>query len=158
MPLVDSRLGPGTLKFNATTDVSFQTANARLTPDVSEEDGTPTLAEPEPPPQATVSWALAGTVIQDFTAGAEGFVNWAADHSLEEVPFEFVPQSGTPELKYTGTVLVYPVEIGGDAGVQITTDFEFPIVGDITRADPSGLTTTVARSRRRAPEREEAPA
>ena len=67
MPLVDSRLGVGTLKFG-TQDISYQASNVRLTPDISEDDGTPTLAEPEPPPLATIAWALEGTVIQDFTA------------------------------------------------------------------------------------------
>ena len=132
MPLVDSRLGPGTIKF-ATDDFSYQAANVKLVPSIDETDGTKTLAEPTPPPLAEVSWALEGTMIQDFEAAA-GFVNWAFDHSLEEIAFEFIPV--TPAgVKWDGTVQVRPVEIGGDAGVQVTTDFSMPCVGVPVRTD-----------------------
>ena len=134
MPLTDSRLGPGTLTL-AGTDYSFQAANTVLTPDVSEEDGTPTLATPEPSPLATIKWALEGSVIQDFTGGPEAFVNYCMDHALEEVAFEFVPATAG-ETTYAGQVQVRPVPIGGDAAVQITADFSFPIVGPIDRTDP----------------------
>src|SRR3954447_15717629 len=137
MPLVDSRLGPGTLTFGA-ADRSYQAANVRLTPSVDESDGTPTLAEPEPAPLAKVSWALEGTVIQDFTAGATSFVNWLADHALEEVAFVFVPDTDTAGLSYAGTVQVRPVPIGGDAATQLTSDFSLPLIGGLDRTDPAG--------------------
>jgi hypothetical protein len=135
MPLTDSRLGPGTLEL-AGTDYSFQAANVVLTPDVSEEDGTPTLATPAPSPLATVKWALEGTVIQDFTAGAEAFVHYCMDNALSEVAFSFTPATAAAGLVYSGDVQIRPVAIGGDAAVQITTDFSFPIVGPIVRTDP----------------------
>lgn len=142
MPLVDSRLGPGTLKFG-TQDVSFQASNVRLTPDISEDDGTATLAEPEPAPLATIAWSLAGTVIQDFTAGDASFVNWLMDNALTESAFEFVPATADGPT-YAGNVQVRPVEVGGDAGTQVTTDFEMPILGPITRTDPvTGARTTI---------------
>jgi hypothetical protein len=142
MPLIDSRLGPGTLKFGTTTDVSYQASSVRLVPDVNETDGTPTLAVPQPAPDAKVTWTLQGTVIQDFTDAAS-FVNWCSDNALSEETFEFVPVTAATPLKYAGTVKVYPVEIGGDAGVQVTTDFSMPIVGAITRTDPTGTTTLI---------------
>lgn len=134
MPLVDSRLGVGTLTFG-TQDVSYQASNVRLVPDVSENDGTATLAEPEPAPLATIAWSLEGTVIQDFGAGDASFVNWLMDNALTESAFEFVPNTADGPT-YAGTVQVRPVEIGGDAGTQVTTDFSMPIVGPITRTDP----------------------
>lgn len=136
MPLVDSRLGPGTLLFG-TTDASFQAANVRLVPDVSETDGTPTLAVPDPAPDADVGWTLQGSIVQDFLAGADAFVHWLADNALSEQPFTFTPKTGAG-LSYAGTVKVYPVEIGGDAASQVTSDFSMPIVGDIVRTDPAG--------------------
>lgn len=143
MPLTDSRLGPGTITFGL-VDYSYQASNVRLTPTIDETDGTKTLAEPKPAPLAEVSWALAGTVIQDF-ADAEGFVNWAMDNALSEVPFVFTPATA-PGVAYSGTVQVRPVEIGGDAGVQVTTDFEMPVIGEVTRADAAtGLTSRAAR-------------
>jgi len=134
--LIDSRLGVGTLTID-TVDRSYQIANVRLEPDISEEDGTPTLAVPEPVPLATITWKLSGTTIQDFDAGIDSFVNYLMDHALEEVAFDFVPDTATAGLSYTGTVQLRPVTIGGDAGVQITSDFELPVVGDPVRADPA---------------------
>lgn len=135
--LVDSRLGPGTLKI-ATLDYSYQIANVALEPDISEEDGTATLAQPEPSPLATVAWNLTGTAIQDFEGGAASFLNYLMDHALEEVAFEWTPVTGTDVVVYAGTLQVRPATIGGDAGVQITSDFELPVIGQPTRTDPTG--------------------
>lgn len=147
MPLVDSRLGPGTITFDA-SDYSYQASNVRLVPSVDETDGTATLAEPDPAPEAKVKWALEGTVIQDFTGGPTAFVNWAMDNALSEVAFEFVPATATAGLMYAGTVQVRPVEIGGDAGTQVTCDFSMPVVGDPTRTDPTGAVTSATRASR----------
>lgn len=141
MPLTDSRLGPGTIKFGL-LDFSYQAANVRLVPSIDETDGTATLAEPNPPPLAKATWALEGTCIQDFEE-ATGFVNWAMDNALTEVTFEFVPASSAVGLLYEGTVQVRPVEIGGDAGVQVTTDFSMPLVGLPSRTDAAGARSTV---------------
>ena len=101
---------------------------------ISDEDGTPTLAQPDPAPLATIAWNLTGTAIQDFEAGPASFLNYLMDHALEEVPFEFTPNSESAP-KYTGTVQLRPAPIGGDAGVQITSDFELPLVGAPVRDD-----------------------
>lgn len=139
MPLTDSRLGPGTLTFDL-LDFSFQASNVRLTPSVDETDGLATLAVPNPAPEASISWALEGTAIQDFEE-ATGFVNWAMDNALSEVDFVFIPITAVTGLQYSGTVQVRPVEIGGEMGVQVTTDFSMPLVGDPVRTDATGLTT-----------------
>lgn len=130
---IDSRLGPGTLTIPSGSERSFQIANVRLEPDISEEDGTPTLATPSPPPLATIGWKLSGTAIQDYSEPA-GFVNYLMDHALEEVAFDWTPNTADG-TSYAGTVQLRPVTIGGDAGVQITTDFELPLVGDPVRTD-----------------------
>jgi hypothetical protein len=139
--LIDSRLGPGTLTIN-TQDYSYQIANVALEPDISDEDGTPTLAEPSPAPLATIAWNLTGSAIQDFEAGATSFLNYLMDHALEEVPFDWIPMTAVAGLAYSGTVQLRPSPIGGDAGVQITSDFSLPLVGDPVRTDPvaGGLT------------------
>jgi hypothetical protein len=117
-------------------DATFQTSNARLTPTINETDGTATLADPKPAPLAELSWALEGTVIQDFTATAgTSFVHWCMDNALTNMAFEFAPYTAAVGLLYTGTVQVRPTEIGGDAGTQVTADFSMPIVGAITRTD-----------------------
>lgn len=131
--LVDSRLGPGTLTID-TADYSYQIANAALEPDITDEDGTATLAIPDPAPLATVAWNLTGTAIQDFENGAASFLNYLMDNALEEVPFTFTPNADKAPT-YTGIVQIRPAVIGGDAGVQITSDFELPLIGSPTRSD-----------------------
>jgi hypothetical protein len=138
--LTDSRLGPGTLTI-ATSDHSYQIANVALEPDVTDEDGTPTLAEPKPSPTATIAWKLTGSAIQDFELGAASFLNYLMDNALAEVPFEWTPITAVAGLVYSGTVQIRPATIGGDAGVQITSDFELPVIGDPVRTDPTGTTT-----------------
>jgi hypothetical protein len=142
----DSRLGPGTLTINA-ADYSYQIANVALEPDISEEDGTPTLAVPKPAPEATIAWHLTGSAIQDFELGAASFLNYLMDHALEEVAFDWTPITAVAGLTYSGTVQLRPATIGGDAGVQITSDFDLPVVGDVTRVDPTGAGTTRERAK-----------
>ena len=143
--LTDSRLGPGTLTI-ATTEYSYQIANVALEPEIEDEDGTPTLAVPEPAPLATVKWALTGSAIQDFELGAASFLNYLMDNALDEVPFEWTPVTANT-LKYAGTCQLRPATIGGDAGVQITSDFELPVVGAIVRTDPVGALAAGARGK-----------
>ena len=132
MPFADSRQGPGTLKLD-TTEFGTQASAVRLTPDVSSEDGTPTLAVPEPAPNTTIAWALNIDAIQDFTEPA-GLVNYLMDNALDEVPFEWTPNSADA-TKYAGTVQIVPMEIGGDVAVQVVTSVELPVVGTPTRTD-----------------------
>ena len=156
-PPIDSRLGPGTLKLGA-TDFGAQVANATLEPSTDEEDGTPTLGDPDPLPELTESWVLTGEVIQDFEEDA-GFVNYCMDNALSVVAFEFVPNSDTTN-KWTGDVLITSVPIGGDVSVQIRSSFEFPVQGTPVRGvnvpaapAPEGASSSrqiaAARARRR---------
>ena len=131
MPVIDSRLGPGTLTFQGPEDFSLQVASAKIVPSVAETDGTPTLGEPDPAPEMTVTWALSGNTISDWSDD-EGFVNWAMDNSGTEKTFEFEPLTSAG-MAYTGTVQIRPIEIGGDVAVQSSVAFEFPLIGDPTR-------------------------
>ena len=138
MPVTDSRSGPGTLTLGATAsliDVSCQISNVRLVPEHNEEDGTPTLCEPAPVPTVSTAWSLQGTAIQDWEKpAASGFVEYCRDRNAQEVPFTWVPNTDIG-VSYAGTCQVRAVEIGGDVGVQITTDFEFPVKGEPLRTD-----------------------
>jgi len=131
MPITDSRQGPGTLTLEA-HDFSYQAAAVRLTPDVSSEDGTPTLAVPEPAPDTTVAWALNIDAIQDFEEPL-GIVNYLMDNALAEVAFVWTPITGS--TVYNGTVQIVPMEVGGDVAVQVVTSVELPLVGPPTRVD-----------------------
>jgi hypothetical protein len=128
----DSRLGPGTLKLG-TTEFGHQAAAVRLTPDVSSEDGTPTLAAPEPAPNSTIAWALNIDAIQDFESPT-GIVNFLMDNALAELPFEWVPVTAEATM-YAGQVQIVPMEVGGDVAVQVVTSVELPVIGEPTRTD-----------------------
>ena len=139
MAFADSRLGPGTLTL-ATFEFNTQVSACRLTPEVNSDDGTPTLAVPEPPPLTTIAWALNIDAIQDFEEPA-GLVNYLMDNALDEVPFVWTPATADG-TQYEGTVQIVPMEIGGDVAVQVVTSVELPVIGQPTRTDG----TATARS------------
>ena len=134
MPLIDSRLGPGTLTFSAgATIVECQITNCRFTPEHEEEELLATLCDPEPSAEVTTSWVIAGTAVQDWEADT-GFVEFARTNNNTAVDFEFVPNTGLATVvTYTGTATVQAVEWGGDVGVQLTTDFEWALDGEPVR-------------------------
>jgi hypothetical protein len=132
MPFADSRLGPGTLKLGV-AEFNTQVSACRLTPSVNSEDGTPTLAAPDPAPLTTIDWALNIDAIQDFTEAA-GLVNFLMDNALDTVAFQWVPLT-SDGTQYAGNVQIVPIEIGGDVAVQVVTSVELPVVGDPVRTD-----------------------
>jgi hypothetical protein len=135
----DSRLGPGTLQLG-TAEYGQQITNVVLTPSLDSTDGTPTLADPDPLPDQKETWALEGSAIQDFEL-ATGFVNYCFDNSGTSVPFTWTPNTDAGVV-YSGTVLLSAVPIGGDAGVQVTADFSFPVDGKPTRVDGAPLSSS----------------
>ena len=140
MPLVDSRLGPGTLTVGAPgTDYSFQVSALRLlTPSVNSTDGTPTLAVPEPPPLTETTYSLDGSAINDFTDSA-GLTRYCYDNDGIEAEFVWVPLTADG-TSCAGSVIVRAFPIGGNPGEQIKTDFSWPCVGKPAWTD--GATTT----------------
>lgn len=134
MPVEIDRLGPGTITFGSGTpdDFSLQVSRCVIVPDVEEDDVTPTLGEPEPVPQITTTWTLEGDAISDW-ANESGFVNYCMDNAGTEQAFEFVPNTGK-SVKYSGTVQIRAMEIGGDVSAQIVTGFSMPLKGQPTRA------------------------
>ena len=141
MPVVIDRLGPGTLTFGSSpADFSLQVSRCVLTPDVDEDDVTPTLGEPEPVAAVTTTWTLEGDAISDW-AETNGFVNYCFDNAGTEQAFEFVPNTGK-SVKWSGTVQIRAMEIGGDVATQIVTGFSFPVKGQPTR----GAHTPTAKS------------
>jgi len=132
----DTRLGPGTLLLG-TAEYGQQLTNVVLTPSLDSTDGTPTLADPDPLPEQKETWALEGSAIQDFEL-VTGFVNYCFDNSGTKVAFTWTPNTAA-DVVFAGSVLLSAVPIGGDAGVQITADFSFPVDGKPTRTDPAAL-------------------
>lgn len=129
MAFKDTRLGPGTLLIGAApgTDHSTQISACTLTPAVDSTDGTPTLADPEPPPLTTTTYTLDGTAINDFT-DPSGFQRYCFDNDGLETDFTFTPNTDDAAV-LTGKITVRAFPMGGAVSEQITTDFSFPITG-----------------------------
>ena len=136
LDVTDSRLGPGVLELGATPDdFAMQVANVRLEPSHEETDQRGTLGKPDRPASVKTTWSLAGTLVQDWELEApEGALEYLRTHNLEELPFRWVPND-THAIQYSGTVQIRSVVIGGDIDTETTSDFSFPVVGDIARAD-----------------------
>lgn len=135
MSVVDSRQGPGTLTLGSLTGAGCQMSNVRLVPNHNEEDGTPTLCDPDPAPLLDTDWSLQGTAVQDWESDeTTGFVEFCRENNGSNVAFDWTPNTAIG-VSYSGTCQVRAVEIGGDIGVQTTSDFEFPVVGEPTRTD-----------------------
>lgn len=129
MPFHDSREGPGTLTIGTApgTEYGFQCSAVKLVPSVDSTDGTPTLAVPQPPPLTTTTYSLDGTAINDYTHSA-GLQRYCYDHDGEEMDFVWTPNTADAAT-LTGKLTVRAFEMGGDVGVQVTTDFSWPCTG-----------------------------
>jgi hypothetical protein len=147
--MTDSRQGPGTLTIGTPpvdgVEVSTQASAVKLTPTVNSNDGTPTLATPDPAPETDVAWSLNVSAIQDFEDPA-GFVNYLMDHALSEAEFSWEPLTGSGPT-YSGTLQIVPIEVGGDVAVQVVTDVELPLVGLPIRTDGAAAASSRSRSK-----------
>jgi hypothetical protein len=124
------RLGPGTLKFGetgTTTEFAAQSTNVRLSPSVNEEDAIPVFSGEELDGDDTVSWVIAGTLLQSFDKA--GLLYWANTNALTVVPFDFVPSLEQSEFGVRGDAKIVPLEIGGDVKTRNTSDYEFKVIG-----------------------------
>src|SRR5262245_20119802 len=134
MPAKTVKLGPGLLTIGATgTEVDFtcQVTAAHVDWEVDEGDDTQVLCGEAVPGERAYSATLAGTLFQDLGAAAPGgIVEYSWDHKGEEVPFTFVPNTAAA-VQVEGNVIVDPLTVGGDeSGANMTSDFEWAIVGD----------------------------
>src|SRR5262245_12454617 len=136
MPAKTVKLGPGLLTVGATgTEVDFtcQITGAVVEWSADVGDDTTVLCGEVVPGERTYSSTLSGTLYQDLGAAANaGIVQYSWDHKGETVPFVFTP-STTAAQSVTGNVILDPLSVGGDtAGENMTSDFEWAIVGEPT--------------------------
>lgn len=125
------KLGPGSLKFGETASVeefALACSSVTLAPDMKDEDAVPLLDGGDYTPEGTISGDISGTLYQDFDEG--GLVAWTYKNAGKVLPFTFTPVSGTGFMA-TGRCKIKPVKIGGDVKKANTTDFSFPIIGDL---------------------------
>lgn len=144
MPAVVNKLGPGTISVGTTPlDFSCQVTAAHVDWSVDEGDDTIVLCGETVPGARTYSSVFAGTLLQDLSAAAgSGIVEYSWTHKGEQMAFEFVP-STTAGKQVTGQLIIDPLSVGGDeAGQNMSSDFEWKIVGDPVIGAVTGLVGT----------------
>jgi len=134
MPAKTVKLGPGLLSIGevgTSVDFTCQITAAHVDWNVDAGDDTPVLCGETVPGERTYTSVLAGTLFQDLDAIAgEGIVDYTWANKGTEVPFTFVPNTAAAK-QVSGTVIVDPLSVGGDeAGANMTSDFEWAIVGE----------------------------
>jgi hypothetical protein len=141
MSVTVSKLKDGTLKLGDTgteLDCSCQITNARVTSAYADDGNQLTVlcGDTVAPARKLDGRQLAGTLVQDFDlqASAGGVVDYLWAHELEDVPFQFVPNTtGAPTITGVVTLEVPGDSFGGDVGGQLTADFAWNIQGDVVR-------------------------
>lgn len=132
MPIKSFKQGPGTFKLGAAgaQDASCQVTNMRVECDesVSTTDAIAVLCGEELPAEdeVTLSWTLAGNVVQDIDATDLVAYTWA--NASEVVDFEFIPSTEAGR-KVTGQVRIVPITLGGDVKTRNRSDIGWAIVG-----------------------------
>jgi len=138
MPVSSYKLGPGSLTIGdgaGAQSIEAQLANARIEwsenvtqdDDLNLLDGGQLLGDSA----ATYRSTLAGKLVQDLDLS--GFLFWTWAEKGNEHPFVFVPND-VAAVQVTGTLVVAPVNLGGDVKTRPTSDFVFRCVSDLTPA------------------------
>lgn len=142
------QLGPGVLKIGATgteLDVSCLVNNAVISADKDQADSTTKLCGTVKPGAVTYAYTLGGNMDTDI-AESTGFFALSQSEAGNELSFLFTPstEAGT---EAAGTLIVDPLDFGGDeAGQDMTSDFEFSIVGAPTYTYGDGAAATAVSS------------
>lgn len=126
------KLGPGELtigEVGSEVDYAAQITACTVSWDKDKEDDTPVLSGGVLTGDTTYTATLSGTVFQDI-AEAAGLVAFTWANKGTEVPVVFVPSTEAGR-QVTGTVVVDPLDIGGDeVKGRPTSDFEWAFVGE----------------------------
>jgi hypothetical protein len=128
-------LGPGELTFGAVgseIDVSCNVNSATLTPSKDQGDSKTMLCGTVKPGSVTYTYSLTGNLDLDLEAGEDGFFALTQLQSGSQVPFVFTPNTAEGTAA-SGTVVIDPLDFGGEEyGADLSSDFEFAVVGAIT--------------------------
>lgn len=132
MPVAAQTMGPGTFTIGEIAtplDLTAQVTSLRVTPSAEAEDSLPTLSGETLAGERSYSWTVSGTLIQDLTDA--GMFDYTWTNAGDQVPFTFTPSTDAGR-SVTGTLIVDPLELGGDVKKKNTTDFEWVVVGQPT--------------------------
>lgn len=130
----NGKLGPGVLKIGATgtsIDVSCLLNNAIIAADPDQADDTTKLCGDVRPGAVTYARTLSGNLDTDI-GDAAGLFALSQSAAGTQQDFTFTPNSdiGTSAA---GKLVIHPLDFGADEmGADLTSDFEWPIVGEVT--------------------------
>lgn len=158
MPATVVKLGPGTLTVGGPTtpallDFTCQVTAGHVDWSVDEGDDVKVLCGETVPGARTYSAVIAGTVLSDLGATV-GIIEYSWTNKGLQLPFVFVP-SDVAAKQVSGTLIMDPLTVGGDeAGENMSSDFEWKIVGDpvleaatvAARAEAVGTAKTPAKA------------
>lgn len=130
MAIKSVTVGPGDLTF-ATDSQTFasQITSARVTVGVNRGDELKVLSGESIPAEATYTYELEATALQDLSAN--GIVDWSWKQAGKVASFVYTPNKANAAT-VKGSVVVDPISVGGEVGQRATSDFTFPIVGTPT--------------------------
>lgn len=126
------KMGDGTFKLGTAgaQDASCQVTNLRVecSENVSTQEAVPVLCGEELPAEddVTLSWQVAGNVVQDIAATDLVAYTWT--NASQTVDFEFVPSTAEAR-KVTGQLRLVPLTLGGDVKSRPQSDFTWQIIG-----------------------------
>ena len=121
------KLGPGELKIGGDElDISCQMTEVKITWDIDEDDAVPVLCGGTMPGDTTYQAKLEGEAYQDLTEG--GIVEYTWKNRGEIKSVTFTPTTG--KAKITGSIVIQPLELGGEVGKKNTSDIELSCAGD----------------------------
>lgn len=139
LPTTTTTLGPGTLEIGATgseIDVSCLVNNAVIAADKDEGDATTKLCGDVRPGTVTYTYALSGNMDTDVSDPAGFFALSQAEPGTQQ-PFTFTPNTAAGTAA-AGVLTIDPLDFGADeSGADLTSDFEFTIVGVPTYTYPA---------------------
>lgn len=122
-------LGPGSLVFGSPgsqLDISCQVTAAKVTFDSDKEDDLPTLCGDNIAGEKNYTSKLEAEAGQDTEK--DGLIDWTWKNAGKEAPVKFIPNEGETAT-VVGTVVIDPVEFGGDVRKRNISKFEFDFVG-----------------------------
>jgi hypothetical protein len=137
MPAKVVKLGPGTVSIGevgTAVDFSCQVTAAHVDWSVDADDPVQVLCGESVPGARSYSSVFAGTLFQDIGDDA-GIVAFSWANKGATLPFVFEPSTAEGK-SVSGELIVDPLSVGGDeAGANMTSDFEYAIVGDPVLGD-----------------------
>jgi hypothetical protein len=139
LPDTTTTLGPGTLEIGSVgseIDVSCLVNNAVIAADKDEGDATTKLCGDVRAGTVTYTYALSGNMDTDV-ADAAGFFALSQSAPGSQQTFTFTPNTAAG-TSATGTLVIDPLDFGADeSGADLTSDFEFTIIGKPTYTYPA---------------------